>query len=123
MRIAGRNSTTPQSRQNATSTKPSIFQDAWGKVTKHFSENWVSMLFNAAKFFLTQVLFFGIGWVIYNIWELKQNYATLEERSKNAQSSLICKNPPRCLHLQKLQKEFHANLRGGVFGVFVEIFQ
>jgi len=96
MRIAGRNSTTPQSRQNVTSTKPSIFEDAWSKVTKHFSENWVSMLFNAAKFLLTQVLFFGIGWVIYNIWELKQNYATLEERSKNAQSSLIneanCKN-------------------------------
>ena len=41
----------------------------------------------------------------------------------DADGNLTCKNPPRCLHLQKLQKEFHANLRGGVFGVFVEIFQ
>jgi predicted helicase len=42
---------------------------------------------------------------------------------KNGAKKAGCKNPPRCLHLQKLQKEFHANLRGGVFGVFVEIFQ
>lgn len=95
----GENPTTNRSDFALSTTAPksqSGMSKAKSKIKKHFRDNWVNWLFSTIRFVLVQSLFFGVLWIIYQIYELKQTYAVLEERSKNAQSSLIneanCKN-------------------------------
>ncbi len=87
---------TAENKESVRNKKLKPKQHFHKKVGDYVKKNSVELFVGALKFISVQILFFGIGWIIYSIWNLKQNYATLEERSKNAQSSLIseinCKN-------------------------------